>query len=193
MSNKVFTVKNVLNTLFIALMLVLLLVTDARAFLLRGLMTVGLFKPSLEAPAATPPMDRAAIAFKDASGKSVSLQELDGKVVFINFWATWCPPCIAEMPSMNKLYAQFKDDERVVFIFVDADSRLDKAQAFLKKKKYDLPVYQLVTNIPETLFSGSLPTTVVLDKQGVIRYKGVGAGNYADPKFIQLMEKLTKM
>lgn len=193
MSNKTFTVKNVLNTLFIAVMLVLLLVTDARAFLLRGLMTVGLFKPSLEAPAATTPMDRAAIAFKDASGKSVSLQELDGKVVFINFWATWCPPCIAEMPSMNQLYAQFKDDERVVFIFVDADSRLDKAQAFLDKKKYDLPVYQLVTNIPETLFAGSLPTTVVLDKQGVIRYKGVGAGNYADPKFIQLMEKLTKM
>ncbi len=66
----------------------------------------------------------------DSNGNTVSLAEYKGKIIFVNFWATWCPPCIAEMPSMNKLYADYQ--MKVVFLFVTTDS-FEKANAFLVK------------------------------------------------------------
>jgi thiol-disulfide isomerase/thioredoxin len=191
MRSKEFFKKNVFNVILITGLLIILFVPPAKAFLLRGLMEIGLFKPAMaEKKPIGPPLNLAAIRFSDIHGKVVDLQLQKGKVVFLNFWATWCPPCQAEMPSINKLYLQFKDDPNVVFIMVDADSELPKAQKFLDKKKYALPVYAVASNIPEQLFKGSLPTTVVFDKQGRISYNEEGAANYADKKFVAFIEQL---
>lgn len=191
MPSKNFFKKNVLNVILITGLLVLLFVPPAKAFLLRGLMEIGLFKPSLaEKQPAASSLNLAAVRFSDAKGKVIDLQSLKGKVVFLNFWATWCPPCQAEMPSINKLYLQFKADPNVVFIMVDADSDLPKAQKFLNKKNYAMPVYAVAGDIPEQLFKGSLPTTVVFDKQGRISYNEEGAANYAHKKFVAFIEQL---
>jgi thiol-disulfide isomerase/thioredoxin len=191
MPSKNFFKKNVLNVILITGLLVLLFVPPAKAFLLRGLMEIGLFKPALaEKQPAVSSLNLAAVRFSDAQGKVVDLQSLKGKVVFLNFWATWCPPCQAEMPSINKLYLQFKADPNVVFIMVDADSDLPKAQKFLNKKNYAMPVYAVAGDIPEQLFKGSLPTTVVFDKQGRISYNEEGAANYAHKKFVAFIEQL---
>src|SRR5690606_3035773 len=64
------------------------------------------------------------VAFKDKDGKTVSLKSLKGKVVFINFWATWCPPCIHEMPSINELKKTFKGNDNIVFLMVDVDNNI---------------------------------------------------------------------
>lgn len=192
---KIFTRKNIVNALFFGFILLLIFVPSTKALMIRGLMKIGLFKPSLENPsfnntAEGLPVNLSGIRFKDASGKVVDLGNLKGKVVFLNFWATWCPPCIAEMPSVNKLYGQFKDDKGVVFIFVDADGDFAKAQKFLDKKGYKLPIYIADSSVPEVIFKGTLPTTIVFDKMGRVSYHEVGAANYASEKFVDFIKKL---
>ncbi|MEQ7798336.1 TlpA disulfide reductase family protein [Pedobacter sp. ASV1-7] len=185
--------KNIINALFIGFLLVLIFVPSAKALMIRGLMEIGLFNPGIEKPkdtALTEVKDLSGIRFKDASGNIVDLGSLKDKVVFLNFWATWCPPCLAEMPSVNKLYEQFKNDKDVVFIMVDADSDLAKSQKYMDKKGYGLPVYQVASNIPEVIFKGSLPTTVVFDKKGRVSYNEAGAANYASDKFIEFIKQL---
>lgn len=185
------TKKNLINAVFIALFLIILFVPSAKAFLMQGLMEIGLFKPKTEPIAVgTPPVDLSGIKFEDKSGKTVDLGSLKGKVIFINFWATWCPPCLAEMPSINKLYEQYKSDKDVVFIMVDADSNLAKAQKYMDSRSYGMSVYSVASNIPENLFKGALPTTIVFDKQGRISYNESGAANYASSKFIEFIEQL---
>ena len=188
-----FIKKHIWNGLFIAVLLVLIFVPSAKAYVMQGLMQVGLFKPHTEGPAAGKVMELSGIVFKDAEGNRTDLGDLKGKVIFLNFWATWCPPCQAEMPSVNKLYEQYKNDKNVVFLFVDADGDFAKSKKFLERKKYNLPVYAIGGDIPKEIFEGSLPTTVVFDKMGRISYKGEGAANYADQKFLDFMGKLTQM
>ncbi len=184
------TKKNIGNGLFIVFILLVLFVPSAKALLMQGLMQLGLFKPTIETEKQVLSADLSAIKFKDAKGNVVSLADLKGKVVFINFWATWCPPCLAEMPSVNKLHQQFGNDKEVFFLMVDADSNFEKAQAYMDKKKYKMPVYIAASAIPDVLFKGSLPTTVVLDKEGRLSYSEAGAANYGSPKFIDFIQQL---
>jgi thiol-disulfide isomerase/thioredoxin len=186
--------KNVFNILLVTFLLIVAFVPSAKAFMLQGLMEIGLFKPNVNALNNPAPIKGvSAVRFTDSQGKVLDLASLKGKVVFLNFWATWCPPCQAEMPSINKLYSQFKDDPNVVFILVDADSDLPKAQKFLDRKHYTFPVYQAASDIPEQLFKGSLPTTVVFDKKGRISFNEEGAANYANKKFVAFVQQLRDM
>lgn len=74
--------------------------------------------------------------FSDGSGKIRRTSSLQGKVVFINFWASWCPSCRAEFPSIEKLYVAFKDNPNVFFLMINEDSDLLVAQDYLKKEKF---------------------------------------------------------
>ncbi len=189
-AKKMLTKKNLWNAVFILVFLVVILVPSAKALVMQGLMEIGLFRPSMDQKKTVPSTDLSAIKFKDAKSKIVSLGDFEGKIVFLNFWATWCPPCLAEMPSVNKLYQQFENDGEVVFLLIDADGNFKKAQDYMDRKKYKMPVYAIASNIPEVIFSGSLPTTLVFDKKGRIAYNGVGAANYASPKFIAFIKEL---
>ena len=193
MNKRIFNKKGIVNILSVAVILILLFVPSAKAFFLQGLMEIGLFKPATPIASESGSADLSGIRFRDTAGKTVDLGNLKGKVIFVNFWATWCPPCIAEMPAVNKLYEQFKDRKDVVFLLVDADGALEKSKQFMDKKQFNLPVYAVASAIPETIFKGSLPTTVVFDKMGRLSYHGEGAANYADQKFVDFMEKLIKM
>lgn len=184
------TKKNIANALFIGLFLIILFVPSAKALVMQGLMEIGLFKPSITSQKTSPYTDLSAIKFKDANNNVISLADLEGKIVFLNFWATWCPPCLAEMPSVNKLYQQFGGDKDVVFLLIDADSDFKKSQGYMDRKKYNLPVYTFASELPKQIFSGSLPTTLVFDKKGRISYNGIGAANYAHPKFIAFIHAL---
>lgn len=194
MFNTAFLKKHYFNLLLLCFVLLMVFVPSAKAFMLRGLMEIGLFKPGTSAVTAeqrlAPAADLSGIQFKDINGKVVDLGNLKGKVVFLNFWATWCPPCLAEMPSIQKLYTQFAADPDFVFLLVDADSKLPEAQQFMQKKKYSMPVYEVASNIPEQLFKGSLPTTIVFDKKGRISFNEEGAANYGHKKFIEFMLQL---
>lgn len=183
--------KYISNGIFILILCLILFVPSAKALVIQGLMKIGLFNPDVttEKVVTNPSLD---LRFKDRHGKVVTLNDLKGKVVFLNFWATWCPPCLAEMPSINKLYEQYKNNKDVIFVMVDADSNLEKSQGYMNARKYDMMVYQMVSSVPEQIFAGSLPTTVVFDKQGRVSFKHEGAANYNSKKFVEFMEKLRK-
>jgi len=181
--------KNSINIGIATLLLVIILIPDAKATLIRGLMTIGFFKPDIEEPiAGVSNLD--GLKFRDVNGNMTDLGNLKGKVIFLNFWATWCPPCRAEMPSLNKLYLQFKDDDNVVFIFADADGELSKSGKFMTSRNYLMPVYKVESNIPESIFAGSLPTTIIFDKQGRLSFRHEGMANYADQKIVDFIKKL---
>ena len=112
---------------------------------------------------------------EDIKGKPINLSAKKGQVILINFWATWCPPCVAEMPSMQLVYNNYKD--KMVFLFVANDDK-DKVATFLKKHNYDLPIYFERSNTPEALLSKSIPTTYVLDTSGKIRIVKTGAADW---------------
>ncbi|HWK98502.1 MAG TPA: TlpA disulfide reductase family protein, partial [Parapedobacter sp.] len=112
------------------------------------------------------PMADSGISFKDENGKIVSLSSLKGQVVFINFWATWCPPCIQEMPSINDLKKSFEGNSNIAFLMVDVDNKIAQSTAFMTKNNYDLPVYTPASDIPSDFLAGAIPTTVILDKSG---------------------------
>src|SRR5690606_14890870 len=122
--------------LFIAAM-ILIFNADAKALLSQGLMKLGFYQPDIqtEIPVSTSESNYY-LDLVDANGNAIQLENLKGKVVFINFWATWCPPCIAEMPSIQKLYSEFESDEEVVFLLVEMDDKPQKAIQFMEKKGY---------------------------------------------------------
>lgn len=185
-----FNKKNILNGLFIAVLLVIVFVPAAKSFMMQGLMQIGFLKPNITQNQKTISTALSSIKFKDVKGKEISMADLNGKVVFINFWATWCPPCLAEMPSINKLHQQFGEDGDVVFIMVDADANFEKSLSYMESRQYKMPVYTMASSIPENLFRGSLPTTIVFDKKGRIAFHEEGAANYGSKKFTDFIKQL---
>ena len=188
--NTMFNKKNVFNILFIVVLLVIVFVPVAKSFMLQGLMEIGFLKPNITQDLKPISTDLSSIKFKDVKGNEINLAELNGKVIFINFWATWCPPCLAEMPSINTLHKQFGGDADIVFIMVDADGNFEKSLSYMNKRNYKMPVYTMASSIPENLFKGSLPTTIVFDKKGRISFHEEGAANYGSQKFIDFIKQL---
>lgn len=188
-------VSNITTGLLIVFALILFFSPDAKGWMIQNLMKIGLFQPEVQVKGAPGQPDLTGgspVLFKDSNGKVIDLASLKGKVVFINFWATWCPPCRAEMPSINKLYKKYKDNKNVVFIMADVDGTIESSTAFMKKKGYVLPVHIPVSSIPEAYFSGSMPTTIILDKQGRLSFDHVGAADYGNPEVTAFIDKLAK-
>jgi thiol-disulfide isomerase/thioredoxin len=185
---KWFSTGNVLNGLFFAAIIAVLFIPAAKSILIRGLMGVGLFQPKTEQTASS--LQAKDVIFRDSSGRTITLSSLKGKVAFINFWATWCPPCLAELPSINTLHKKLSNNSNIVFLIVDADNQLGKSVPFIKKNGYNLPVFETVTDIPSEMLSGLIPTTIVINKQGLIVFKHEGVADYSSDKFVEYLRKL---
>jgi thiol-disulfide isomerase/thioredoxin len=198
MKKKWFTLSNIFTGIFIVFILAMLLNPGLKATVIQGLMKIGLFQPDMpkvsgneKITSSLLPEDKE-ILLRNVDGTIFDLSAQKGKVIFINFWATWCPPCIAEMPSINKLYQKFKDDKNVLFIMVDVDNNPDKSNNFMKKKGFALPVYTQVSDIPTKYFSGTLPTTVILDKSGNIAFHHDGVADYSNSEVADFIKKLSE-
>lgn len=176
-----------LNLLLIGLVLLLATNPAAKATVLRTLMGAGLFKAHAGKTTVAEPLP--GMIFTDVAGNRLLTASLKGKVIFLNFWAGWCPPCIAEMPGINELYKRFSTEEGVVFIMVDADSDLYAAERFLRGHDYSLPVYR-AAEVPANVFGGTLPTTLVIDKKGNIVFRETGTANYNTPAFMDFLHAL---
>ena len=147
----------VLNISLIILILLLIFVPDAKSWMMRQLIRTGVFNAQLDKQPALAASDvtEFGLTFVDTNGNHLSVASLKGKVVFINFWATWCPPCRAEMPSLNKLYQEFENDKDIVFLFVSEDEELTKATEYLKAHQYHFPLYSASGGSAGTFYSGT--------------------------------------
>jgi len=132
------------------------------------------------------------LSFRDSRNNVVNLNQLKGKVVIINLWATWCPPCLAEMPSLDQLYKDFSSNDKIVFLSVDIDGNLKVSGKFLTKRKYSLPLYRLNSALPNGLSTKSIPTTIILDKAGKLVNKHVGGMNFGSQKFRKSLLELSR-
>lgn len=185
--------KNGLSMLMMIALGILVLHPDAKSFMLKQFMATGFFNASIaEKEIATTKESTFDFDFYDEKGNAFNTSSLRGKVVFINFWASWCPPCRAEFPSIEELYAKFKDSPDVYFLTVNEDKDFSIAKSYMSKEKYIIPFFKTNGAVPAELYTGSLPTTIVLDKNGNIRYKNEGFANYSSDKFIQQMQELIK-
>lgn len=161
--------------------------------IIQGFMKVGLFQPSVsDQKIIVNESENSTIQFKDQNGNIINLNDLKGKVVFINFWATWCPPCVAEMPSIQQFYTQNKSNKNLVFLIVDADNNLPKSLNFMKKNKYNLPLYTQASEIPSSYLGESIPVTVVLNKKGEIAFRHEGGADYSNVDFQKFISKLAQ-
>ena len=163
--------KNLITILLFGFVLVLFINPNAKGWLLQKLVSVGLFKAEIKKDGIQNQPEATVFSYTNKAGITSSTADLKGKVVFINFWASWCPPCQAEMPSIERLYKKLEKDDRFVFLFINEDDDKQKAKNYLKKNLYTIPLYSRAGNISSEIFSGSLPTTIVINKEGQIVLK----------------------
>ena len=129
----------------------------------------------------------------DESGATIDFKKYQGKVVFVNLWATWCGPCIAEMPGIEALYQDFKDSEGIEFVMISLDRDFEKARKFRERKDFSFPIYGPVNRfLPDSYRSGSIPTTFVISPDGYIVQKKVGMANYDTRSFRKFLSKLAE-
>ena len=125
------------------------------------------------------------------NGDNIDFNSLKGKVVFINLWATWCAPCIAEMPSIEALYSDYEENENIAFAMISLDKKHEKAIKFIKRKGYSFPSYLPDTSLlPKVYESSAIPTTYVIDKKGFIVYEKKGMSNYDSKSFHKFLNRL---
>jgi len=104
----------------------------------------------------------------DKDGNYLDFENEKGKVVLVNFWATWCPPCVAEMPSLQKLYDSYGD--KITFLFVASDE-IERVNTFMMKNGYTFPIHYAYNEAPAALEHSTIPTTYLIDKSGKIVIK----------------------
>jgi thiol-disulfide isomerase/thioredoxin len=123
-------------------------------------------------------------------GKKFNFKETQGEVVFINFWATWCPPCIAEMPSLQKLYTSYGN--RVVFLFITNDD-FKVVRRFKDKNNYNFKVYRPMGDIPDELMGRTIPRTFIINKMGEIIVDERGVINWNSEAIRKQLDKLLSL
>lgn len=115
----------------------------------------------------------------------MSLAQFQGKPVFLNFWATWCPPCIAEMPSIQELYNEYKDE--VAFVLVSNES-VDVIRNFFDKHDYSFPVYILRGGVPAVFETSTIPSTYLIGSNGRLLISKTGAAKWNSSKMRSLLD-----
>ncbi|MBZ5707530.1 MAG: TlpA family protein disulfide reductase [Acidobacteriia bacterium] len=160
-----------------------------RAFALIGFLTLlltGCYSGSRPPRIGTTPPD---FSVQD-SDRKISLNELHGKVVVLNFWATWCPPCIEEMPSLVEMQQRMKD-KGITVLAVSVDVDEDAYHKFLKDHKVDLLTVRDPSHKSSDLYGTfRYPETYIIDRNGVLRRKFIGAVDWNTPEIVEYLTKL---
>lgn len=137
-------------------------------------------KTTAAAPAAATAQPAAPdFSFTYLNGEKASLATLRGKPVFLNFWATWCPPCVGEMPHFNTVYPRYKD--KIAFLAISLDDSMQEASDFMQQKGYSFPAgYGNINELTGKYNIQGIPTSLLLDAQGNIIASKVGSMTEAE-------------
>lgn len=159
----------------------------------RGILATGIIQPDTTTKervlTADLPQVDLDIELIDADGQAINLQKFQGKVLFVNLWATWCPPCLAEMPNIDQLYQEM-DPQEIAFAMIATDRDFAKAVAHVADKGFRFPIYRIGGNWPTALQSSTLPTTFVIDRNGQLVLQRRGMAQYNSRKFKNFLQSL---
>lgn len=170
--------------------------TEIIGFAQRGLLATGAMNPNVEQinEASTTNESLATKAdfnlnLINSKGEKVSLEQYRGKVIFINFWATWCPPCVAEMPGINDMYNDI-DKDKIEVLMVSFDQKFEKAINYKSKNNFDFEVYAPTAAIPQMYNSPSIPTTFIINSKGELAFTHKGMADYNRQDFKDFLKTL---
>jgi peroxiredoxin len=144
--------------------------------------TTSPIQPEVEAPDFT---------FSDLNGVKVSLAAYRGKVVMVNIWATWCPPCRQEMPSMQRLYEKFKGENfEILAVSIDSEGR-EAVAPFMRKMNLTFPALLDPGETIRPLYGiTGVPESFIIDKKGIVVEKIIGPANWATPEVFLFLKDL---
>jgi thiol-disulfide isomerase/thioredoxin len=129
------------------------------------------------------------VALTSLDGESLTLERFRGKTIFINVWASWCPPCLAELPLIQKLYDSLRDED-IEFVLISTDESAEIARSYLERSELTLPAYMLSGSLPEPYASSVLPTTYVVSPSGQLVARHAGMANYDSDEFRSFLRGL---
>ena len=152
--------------------------------------------PNLEPPSAqdmkvtTIDFDSNVLQFSDLENNIFTLQNFKGKNLFINYWATWCNPCLAEMPYMAKLYENYKDEEDIIFLYLSRE-KLEVIKNYIPKDEslQQLPIYKIITD-DEFFATSGIPTTFIVNSNGKVIVKDLGSAFWNDESVFKFIDNL---
>jgi len=137
-----------------------------------------------------PPFEAEGFTLEDLRGSMVSLKDFRGKVIFLNFWASWCGPCRIEMPAMELLWQVFQDDDFVI-LAVDVKEERDTVSSFIEKNDYTFPVLLDSRGKVANMYDvRAYPTSFLIDWEGKVVGKAVGAREWASKDSFDLIKYL---
>jgi thiol-disulfide isomerase/thioredoxin len=158
------------------------------SLLQRGMLLTGIFDAD-ENERMLGPQVLVDLHLRDEAGTVVAREDLQGKTLLLNFWASWCAPCLAEMPDLASMQARYAADPNREVMLISVDREFEKAIRLRDKKGYTFPIYR-ADAIPEALRSRSIPATFVIDPQGRLRFEKRGIGRYDTEDFRAFFEGL---
>ncbi|MDZ7691739.1 MAG: TlpA disulfide reductase family protein [Balneolaceae bacterium] len=164
--------------------------TEVLGRLQQVVLWTGLMQPDTEVALSEQQATSLDVDLITLDGDPANLSDFKGKVIFLNYWATWCPPCIAEMPNIQALYEQFNSNNQIAFAMISMDEDPEKAQRFIERKDFTFPVYHLAGPRPPELRSTLLPTTFVINKNAQILVKKRGMAHYNTSDFRSFLDSL---
>ena len=155
----------------------------------------------IEAPKLEPPsaqdmkvtkidFDSNVLQFSDLENNMFTIQDFKGKNLFINYWATWCNPCLAEMPYMAELYENYKDEEDIIFLYLSRE-KLEVIKNYIPKDEslQQLPIYKIITD-DEFFATSGIPTTFIVNSDGEVIVKDLGSAFWNDESVFKLIDNL---
>ena len=143
-------------------------------------------KKDIILPSANTETDIGKIQLTDLKNRGIDIKQYKGKTVFVNFWATWCKPCIAEMPSIQKLQTRFKD-ELIIFLLA-SNEEVSEIEGFKNDNSYTFN-YTRIINL-ESLNIQAIPTTYIYSPDGKLIFSETGSRNWDDSANIQMILKI---
>ncbi|PVD51518.1 TlpA family protein disulfide reductase [Terrimonas sp.] len=126
------------------------------------------------------------LSLKDVNGNTLNLTDFKGKKVFVNMWASWCPPCRAEMPSIQKLYEKTKD-KNVQFVMIALDDNFSKSISFMKSAGLSIPAFYPNAQLPALLNVEAIPSTFIFNKNGTLIKHIEGGDHYDTEAYVKLL------
>jgi len=166
------------------------LYTEVLGRIQQVVLATGLLQTEIKIPANEQQSASYDLRLTGFDGKQTSLSDFKGKTIFLNFWASWCPPCRAEMPTIQSIYDKMKNKPDLVFVLVSLDEDTTKAKIFIKKEGFNFPVYFINGYLPQIYDTGTIPSTFIISKEGTIAAKRVGMYDYNTKYFIRFLNAI---